>query len=308
MALFPVFESWTKRFSNKKLGVILFTTIIAAMLFIPCYILTQEIVSSGKKIASQIRGNEHVIPKPTDDVKSWPLIGDRLYSEWSDLSSNAREYVINHKDFIVQKGSGLLSRITGLFGTLLVFVVSFLIAIVLMYKAEHGYRTGQALFKKLFGSQSDDIIHMCRDTIRSVVKGILLVALIQTVLALIGFKLIGLPAAGFFAFLVLVAAIIQVPALLVMIPAIILAFSTAETTPAIIFTVYAIAVALSDNFLKPILLGKGLKTPMIVILVGTLGGMLLHGIIGLFVGAVVLSVAHRLYMYWVNEQQDIRSS
>ncbi len=144
---------------------------------------------------------------------------------------------------------------------------------------------------------------MCRDTIRSVVKGILLVALIQTIFALIGFKAIGLPASGFFAFLVLLAAIMQIPAILVMLPAILIAFSIAEPTAAIIFTIYSIAVALSDNFLKPIFLGKGLQTPMIVILIGTIGGMLLHGIIGLFIGAVVLSVAHKLYMYWVNTKE-----
>nr|WP_243878632.1 AI-2E family transporter [Winogradskyella sp. DF17] len=300
VALFPIFESWSSRFRNKKLGVILFTSLIALILFTPAYILIKEISVSGKSIVKQIKSDEHLIPNPSEDVKSWPLIGDKMYNEWSALSSNAKAYALEHKDIFIDKGTGLLSRLTGFFGTLFVFVASFLISVVLMYKAEFGYKTGQLLFGKLFGLQSDEIIHMCRDTIRSVVKGILLVAVIQTVLALIGFKLIGLPAAGFFAFLILVAAIMQIPALLVMIPAILLAFSTSDTTPAIIFTVYAIAVALSDNFLKPILLGKGLQTPMIIILVGTLGGMLLHGIIGLFVGAVVLSVAHRLYMFWVN--------
>lgn len=300
VALFPIFESWTNRFRNKKLGVILFTSLIALILLTPAYILIKEIAVSSKSIVKQVQSDDHLIPNPSEDVKSWPLIGNKIYSEWSALSSNAKAYALKHKDLFVDKGTGLLSRLTGFFGTLFVFIASFLISVVLMYNAEFGYKTGQLLFDKIFGLQSDAIIQMCRDTIRSVVKGILLVAVIQTVLALIGFKLIGLPFAGIFAFLVLVAAIVQIPALLVMIPAILLAFSTADTTPAIIFTVYAVAVALSDNFLKPILLGKGLQTPMIIILVGTFGGMLLHGIIGLFVGAVVLSVAHRLYVFWVN--------
>jgi predicted PurR-regulated permease PerM len=88
--------------------------------------------------------------------------------------------------------------------------------------------------------------------------------------------------------------------MLVMIPAIILAFSISDTVPAVIFTIYCVLVGLSDNILKPVLMGKGLKTPIIIILIGTIGGMLLHGIIGLFLGAVVLAVMHRLYLYWVH--------
>ena len=154
------------------------------------------------------------------------------------------------------------------------------------------------------GDQGQDILTISRDTIRSVVKGILLVALIQTILALIGLKLAAIPAAGVFAFLVLVFAIVQIPVFLVLLPPIIISFSTLDTTGAVIFTVYMIAISLSDNILKPIFLGKGLQTPIIIILVGSIGGMLLHGIIGLFVGAVVLAVTHRLYSYWVLSDSD----
>ena len=142
---------------------------------------------------------------------------------------------------------------------------------------------------------------MCVNTIRSVVKGILLVAIIQAALAYLGFVVIGLPGASLFALLVLVLAIVQIPALLAMIPAIAIVFSYADTTPAIIFTIYIIFVALSDNFLKPMLLGKGLETPMLVILIGALGGMMLQGILGLFIGPVVLALVYQIYLNWVAE-------
>mgnify|MGYP001952566717 CR=1 FL=1 len=142
---------------------------------------------------------------------------------------------------------------------------------------------------------------MCIGTIRSVVKGILLVAIIQAALSYLGFVIIGLPGASLFALLVLVFAIVQIPALLAMIPAIAIVFSYADTTPAIIFTIYAIVVSLSDNFLKPMLLGKGLATPMLVILIGAIGGAITQGIVGLFVGAVVLSVGYELFMGWLDD-------
>jgi len=305
VALYPIYNSWLNKFSDqrKKIGAILFTVVIATIVFVPTYFLTTELFHSTKTIVEQVKTNSVVIQKPTADVKSWPLIGERVYKEWSLFSKNAKSYMLIHEDFLIEKGSSLLTNVTGIFGTLIAFMLSFLISVVFMHKADLGYKTGHLLFQKIFGPDAEEIMLMCRDTIRSVVKGILLVALIQTIFALIGFKAIGLPASGFFAFLVLLAAIMQIPAILVMLPAILIAFSIAEPTVAIIFTIYSIAVALSDNFLKPIFLGKGLQTPMIVILIGTIGGMLLHGIIGLFIGAVVLSVAHKLYMYWVNTKE-----
>jgi hypothetical protein len=112
--------------------------------------------------------------------------------------------------------------------------------------------------------------------------------------------------AGLFTMLVLVAAIVQLPVTLVVIPAIALVFSTTDnTTHAIIFTVYILIVSLLDNFLKPILLSKGLQTPTIIIFIGAIGGVLLHGIIGLFVGTVVLALAHRFYLHWVNSTEEV---
>jgi predicted PurR-regulated permease PerM len=227
------------------------------------------------------------------------VIGEKLYANWSAASEDIKAYSIAHKEVILEQGAKVLSGFKGFIGALITFIVSFLIAVVFMYNSDKGYNTALAFLNKLVGKDSEEIVHMSRDTIRSVVKGILLVAIIQAGLAFIGFKLIDLPAAGVFAFLVLIAAIIQLPALLIIIPAIILVFSYADTTPAIVFTIYIILVGLSDNLLKPILLGKGLKTPMIIILIGTIGGLLLHGIIGLFLGPVVLAVMHRLYLYWV---------
>ena len=173
-----------------------------------------------------------------------------------------------------------------------------------MFNADGGYSTSVKLANKLTGKNGEDIVIMSRNTIRSVVKGILLVAIIQSVLSFIGFKLIGLPAAGVFTLLVLFCAIIQLPVTLAVIPAIALAFSiTDNTTYAVIFTIYIIIVSLLDNFLKPVLLSKGLKTPTIIIFLGAIGGVVLHGIIGLFVGTVVMALAHRFYIEWVSSSE-----
>ena len=171
-----------------------------------------------------------------------------------------------------------------------------------MSSADSGYKAGVQFANRLRPGKGKEFMDMCTSTIRSVVKGILLVAIIQGVLAYIGFVVIQLPAASVFAVLVLLFAIIQLPPLIAMIPAIAIVFSYAETTPAIIFTIYSILVAGSDTFLKPLLLGKGLETPMLVILIGALGGMILQGILGLFIGPVVLAIVYNLYLSWVNQE------
>ncbi len=301
VALFPLYSKWVHKIGvSKKFATVIFTLLVAILLLIPSYFVLSSIFESTAMTVDQIKNNTLQIPLPDEKVKSWPLIGEKLYNEWHQVSDDFRNYAVLHKDLLLEYGRGVVSGITGFLGTLIAFIVSFLVAIVFMYHADSGYRAAIALFQKLVGSDNEEIVHMSRDTIRSVVKGILLVALIQAGLAFIGFKAIGLPATGIFTLLVLVTAIIQIPAILTMIPAILIAFSIAEPTYAIIFSIYCILVGISDNFLKPMLLGKGLKTPMIVILIGTIGGMLLHGIIGLFVGAVILAVMYRMYGYWVH--------
>jgi predicted PurR-regulated permease PerM len=301
VALFPLYGKWIDKIGiSKKIATVLFTLLISLILLIPSYFVLSSVFESTSLTVDQIQNNELQIPLPDEKVKSWPLVGEKIYTEWHDISDDFKKYAQVHKEVLLDYGVDFVSGVTGFLGTLAAFIISFLIAVIFMYHADSGYRAAIALFQKLVGSDKEEIVHMSRDTIRSVVKGILLVALIQAGLAFIGFKAIGLPAAGIFTLLVLVTAIVQIPAILTMIPAILIAFSIAEPTYAILFSIYCVLVGVADNFLKPMLLGKGLKTPMIVILIGTIGGMLLHGIIGLFVGAVVLAVMYRMYEYWVN--------
>lgn len=301
VALYPLYNQMASRFAEgkKKWATGLFAFLLALVLFIPLYYLVDAIVTSSSVLVEEIQQGTLEIPGPDPSVSEWPLIGERLYEEWEGISENTQQYVLDHKEVILDTGGAVLSSLGSIFGSLILFVVSFLIAVVLMHNADKGESTATAFLRKVAGEDGQDILRISRDTIRSVVKGILLVALIQTLLALIGLKMAGIPAAGVFAFLVLVFAIVQIPVFLVLLPPIIISFSTMDTTAAVVFTVYMIAISLTDNILKPIFLGKGLQTPIIIILIGSIGGMLLHGIIGLFVGPVVLAVTHRLYTYWV---------
>ncbi len=307
IALYPVYEKVIKAFKGKKKSLVttLFILILLAIIVVPTIQLSTSIVTSSVEFKESFEAGTIKIPPPSNEVKEWPIIGEKVFDLWTQANANLQNLITEHREALGKIFGSLFSSFTGLMGSVFLALFSLIFAGVFMYSAESGYKSSVLLGNRLIEGKGEGLVQMIISTIRSVVKGILLVAIIQAVLAYIGFAVIGLPAAGFFALIVLVFAIVQIPALLAMIPAIGIVFSIADTTPAIIFTVYAIIVSLSDNVLKPMLLGKGLETPMLVILIGALGGMMSMGMLGLFIGPVVLSVVYQLYIKWVEEAREI---
>ncbi len=306
VALYPLYDKVIKLFKGKKKGLVtsLFVVVLLAIVVTPTLSTTSSLIDSVKEIHKDFDEDNINIPPPAETVKDWPLIGDKVYSAWSLANRNLENFMLTYKEPITNVLNSLFRNFTGLLGSVFLALFSLIIAGIIMLYAEYGYNSSVKLANRLITNKGEILVTMCTNTIRSVVKGILLVGIIQAAMAYIGFILIDLPAAELFAGLVLVFAIIQVPPIIVMIPAIAIAFSYAGNTAAIIFTVYSIFVGASDNFLKPLLLGKGLETPMLVILIGALGGMILIGLLGLFIGPVILAIGYQLYNAWVSETQS----
>ena len=303
VALYPFHQKLMNLTKGKKKGLVtsVFILILVTLIILPTISLTGSIIDSGRELYQSFDEGTLEVPPPADKVKEWPLIGKKIHGAWSNASRDLENFIVKYKDEISNSLGWLFNSFAGLMGSVALGLFALIIAGVFMSSADAGYQSGVNFVNRLSAGKGEEFMSMCIGTIRSVVKGILLVAIIQAALAYLGFVIIGLPAASLFAFLVLIFAIVQIPALLAMIPAIAIVFSYADTTPAIIFTVYAILVALADNFLKPMLLGKGLTTPMLVILIGALGGMMLQGILGLFIGPVVLALGYQIYSTWIAE-------
>lgn len=304
VALYPIYQKllqWTK---GKQKGLIttVFVLVLLALVVVPTIRVTGSVMESGASFFEGFREGTLKVPPPRESVSEWPLIGEKLYGLWSQASRDLESFMVTYREQIAGSLGWFANAFKGLMGSVILGLFALIFAGVFMSNAEGGYKSAVRFSNRLHPEKGKEFIAMCTNTIRSVVKGILLVSIIQAILAYIGFVVIGLPAAGVFALVVLILAVIQVPALLAMIPAIAIVFSTHDTTPAIIFTVYSIIVSLSDNVLKPMLLGKGLETPMLVILIGALGGMILQGILGLFIGPVVLSIVYQLYQGWVAQE------
>ena len=138
-------------------------------------------------------------------------------------------------------------------------------------------------------------------TVRSVANGVVGVAIVQAGLAVVGMLFMHVPLAPLWAVMIMFLTIIQLPALIVIGPVIAYVFSYADGVGATIFAVYMLIVGGIDGVLKPLLMARGVDIPMLVILVGAIGGMMLMGMIGLFIGAVVFALAYKLFMVWLDE-------
>jgi predicted PurR-regulated permease PerM len=193
---------------------------------------------------------------------------------------------------------GVLAASAGFALTVLQFVLSILVTGVLLANASGCATATHSLSNRLFGNRGPEFEELAGSTIRSVTNGILGVAVIQTVLAALGFLVGGLPGAGLWTLIFLFAAVLQAGAL-VLVPAVIYMFAIAGTTKAVLFLLWCIVVALIDNVLKPLLLGRGVAVPIVVVFLGAIGGFIAMGIIGLFVGAIVLSVGYKLFLAWL---------
>ena len=303
VALYPFYQRIIKLTNGKKKGLVtgIFILILLSLIVVPTINLTSSVLDSGQELYSSFKEGTIKVPSPAPGVKEWPVIGEKIYGVWTSASSNMENFIVKYKDQITTSLGWLASSFAGLMGSVALALFALIFAGVFMASAESGYVAGVQFGNRLIENKGHEFVNMCVNTIRSVVKGILLVAVIQAVFSYIGFLVIGLPAASLFALFVLIFAIIQIPPIVAMIPAIAIVFSYADNTPAIIFTIYAILVSMSDNFLKPLLLGKGLETPMIVILIGALGGMMFQGIMGLFIGPVILAIVYQLYNTWIAE-------
>jgi predicted PurR-regulated permease PerM len=170
--------------------------------------------------------------------------------------------------------------------------------------AKNGYKASCALLSRITPQRGPHLVDVSIATIRSVTNGVLGVAVIQALLAGIGLAVMSVPHAGIIAGIVLVTSIIQVPALLIIVPVVFWVFSFAAPVPATIFAVYMLIVALSDNVLKPILLGRGVDLPAAIVLIGAIGGMIQYGVIGLFLGAVILGLGYTILTDWMWPASD----
>ena len=290
---------------RQKLSATIFVLAGLAVLLVPVVNLADSSMQSLQTLSGELDKGAISIPPPDASVAEWPLIGEKVHGIWTSAALNLEETLNQFTPQLQAIGEWLLRFIGSSALGILQFFISIIIAGVFLVSADGGYRMCKNLAKSLSEKHGHELTDMSIATIRSVVKGVLGVAFIQAVLSAIGLVLMDVPAAGVWTLIILVLAIVQLPPALILGPIAVWVFSVADTTPATIFAIYAVIVSGSDSFLKPMFLGRGMDIPMLVILLGAIGGAFLSGIIGLFTGSVTLAVGYKLLVVWmVSEEVD----
>lgn len=290
---------------RKSLAAILFVLVIIAALIIPSVVLVSSSIDTVQTLTVRIQKGTLAIPLPPASVADWPLIGESVYETWQLASTNLTEALGQFTPQIKNAIGPLLNSVGGGLVGLLTVMLSTFIAGFFLAKADPVAATVQKIVTRLAGDRGVEITTLATATIRGVMLGVVGVAIVQAVLATAGMLMVEVPAAGIWAILVLIFAVAQLPPILILGPVAAYVFSVSETTPAVLFLIWSIAVSASDGFLKPLLMGRGVNIPMPVILIGAIGGMMLSGIIGLFVGAVVLAIMYSLFMAWMDETEEV---
>jgi predicted PurR-regulated permease PerM len=304
VALYPVFEWISFRLGGRpRIAAVLVTILSLIVIVGPATWLAVGLVDSLRLISERLDLSNLTIPPPSGSVKDWPLIGEPIYQFWELASTNLSAAFGQIIPQLKPLGSSLL-RIgadTGL--GILMFLVSIIVAGFLFCPAPAIVEAGKKFARRLNPERGEEFVAQAGATIRAVSRGVIGISVLQALLAGIGLIVAGIPQASLIAFGVLVLGIIQIGPSILIIPVIIWSWTFMDTKAALLFTAYMVPVNLLDNLLRPIVMGRGLKTPMLVILIGVIGGTLAYGITGLFLGPIVLAVIWELFVGWINDRE-----
>ncbi|NML34658.1 AI-2E family transporter [Paraburkholderia antibiotica] len=277
-----------------------------AVILVPTYALGVAVANSIERAIDIFRSGNFRIPPPAESVAAWPLVGQRLYDAWAQASTDLTGLVHRFAPHLKEAALALLGTVTGLGAGLVVFFLALIVAGIFMAHGEKGHRSAVLIASRISGPENGpQIADLCTATIRAVAQGVVGIAFIQMLLIGVAFVVMGIPGAGLLALVVLLIGIMQLPATLITIPVIVFVIVTeGVSTATIVFSVYVFVAGLADNVLKPLLLGRGVAVPMPVVLIGALGGMVTGGVIGLFIGPVMLAVGFQLFWRWVKDQPE----
>ena len=306
VALYPVYD-WMVRHlgGRRRLAAVLLTLISLLIIIGPATWLALGLIDSIGTLSARFDLSTLALPPPPETIKSLAA-GRRadlsvLESRFDQPSRGAGQGRAPSQAGR-QRPAGIAAEAGT--GTIKFFIAIF-VAGFLFSPAPSLVETIRRFSRRLTAGRGEEFVDLAGATIRTVARGVIGISALQAFFAGIGFVAAGIPGASLLTSAVLILGIIQIGPSIVIIPLIIWSWFAMETTAALLFTAYMIPVNLMDNILRPLVMGRGLNTPMLVILIGVIGGVLSYGITGLFLGPIVLAVIWELLVAWIKEREGI---
>ncbi len=305
VALYPVFDWLAVRLrGHRGVAAAAITIFSLVVIFGPVTWLGVSLGDNLRTLYARLSDGSLTIPPPYESVQTWPFVGGEVYQIWHLASTNIKALVGEWAPQLKSIGSSVLGIAATAGLDMVKFIIGILVSAFLFVPGPALVLSVKNAMRHIVTDRTEEFIDLTGATIRNVSRGVIGISALQALLAGIGLLVAGVPAAGLLSFLVLLLGIIQVGPSIVLVPVVIWSWFALAKTAAVIFTIYMLPVMLLDNVLRPLVMARGLTTPMPVILIGVIGGTLAHGLIGLFVGPIVLSIAWQLLVAWIREGTD----
>ncbi len=300
VCFYPVHLRLKKKMSNRMSAVVIGVG-LSALVLVPTTIAAISAAGSIPQVVDAIQTGNGTIAPPPASLQRLPVVGDRAHGLWTEASTDMPAFAKKYRPQLASVVKKLIGFAGGLFLAVLAIVGAVIFAAITLAYSESARAFVAGLLARITGSREagEHYMSVIGATIKSVANGVIGVAFVQALLVGLGLFVAGVPGAGLLSILAMGFGVVQVPVILITIPAIIWAFSVKSMTVAIIFTVWSLLAGLSDAVLKPLMIGHGLEVPMPIILLGVIGGVMAYGLVGLFIGAVLLAVGYVLFREWL---------
>ena len=304
VATWPLFRGLEERLGGRRgVAVALMSLAMLLLLVLPLWLAidtmldhADQLAAAGKSVAA------HGLPPPPAWVGALPLVGERIATAWSQLAAGGTAGVFaKAMPYATDAGKWLLAQVGGLGGMLIQFLLVVTISAIFYSGGESGARMARRFGRRLAGERGENSIILAGQAIRGVALGVGVTAIVQTALGGIGLAVAGVPLASLLSALMLMLCIAQIGPMLVLLPAAGWLFWTEATGWASFLLVWSLVVGSLDNFLRPMLIKRGADLPLLLIFAGVIGDMLGFGLIGIFVGPVVLAVTYTLMLAWIED-------
>ena len=309
VATWPLMLRLQARLRRRGLAVAVMTGAIVMVFVVPLLMMVQTLVEHADTIIAWMGSlSTATIPPPPDWVARLPLGGAKLARYWADVAaagtSQLAERLAPYASYAAQWLAGMAGSV-GLLGVQ--FLLTIIMTLILYSRGEAARDALIRFGRRLAGRQGEDAVLLAGQAIRAVALGVVVTALVQAALAGIGLGVAGVPFAGLLTAVILLFCIAQIGPLIVLLPAVIWLFWHGHTVSGSVLLVWSLIVGTLDNVLRAILIRRGANLPLLLIFAGVIGGLLAFGIVGLFIGPVVLAVAYTLLNQWVEEGPEVTS-
>ncbi|MGA0617354.1 AI-2E family transporter [Paracoccus sp. KR1-242] len=300
VALAPVHD-WLTRLlqGHRRLAAMIVTLAALCVVIGPVAALTSNMVESVQSLVERANSGQLKLPPPPARLETLPLVGQQIHDFWTSARANLESVVLSYHRILAPIGAKMIALVSQLGLDLLKFVLSIVLAGLLLIPGPRLAGWGRRIAARIVAPRGEQFVDLATVTVRNVSRGVVGIALLQGILIGVVLQAAGVPSAGLLALIILFLCILQIGPALIVLPVLIWSWLTMTPAQALLLTVVLVPLTFMDNVLKPMLMGRGLSTPTLVIFMGVIGGTLSFGLIGLFLGPVVLAVFHDLVLTWL---------